>query len=129
MPALYCTRQYSIQFSCFILFVCLKSRYHEAGRLSDQQMALLQYQRENLHYLSEEVRITWNILISTFHFWTLSLCCFLLSLLFRTSNPELNTLSSSLSCTFTRGNFWLLYFWGTDSAFAGVIEQIWRVQR
>ncbi|KAJ6795467.1 Uncharacterized protein M6B38_224630 [Iris pallida] len=30
-------------------------RYHEGGRLSDQQMALLQYQRENLHYLSEEV--------------------------------------------------------------------------
>ncbi|KAG7551371.1 TMEM192 family [Arabidopsis thaliana x Arabidopsis arenosa] len=30
-------------------------RYHEAGRLSDQQMALLQYQRENLHYLSEEI--------------------------------------------------------------------------
>uniref|UniRef100_A0A453PS42 Uncharacterized protein n=1 Tax=Aegilops tauschii subsp. strangulata TaxID=200361 RepID=A0A453PS42_AEGTS len=25
------------------------------GRLSDQQMALLQYQRENIHYLSEEV--------------------------------------------------------------------------
>ncbi|XP_039145810.1 protein FIP1-like isoform X1 [Dioscorea cayenensis subsp. rotundata] len=31
------------------------SRYHDGGRLSDQQMALLQYQRENLHYLSEEV--------------------------------------------------------------------------
>lgn len=30
-------------------------RYHDAGRLSDQQMALLQYQRENLHFLSEEV--------------------------------------------------------------------------
>ncbi|XP_010520543.1 PREDICTED: uncharacterized protein LOC104799620 [Tarenaya hassleriana] len=30
-------------------------RYHEAGRLSDQQMALLQYQRENLHFLSEEI--------------------------------------------------------------------------
>ncbi|KAJ0983813.1 hypothetical protein J5N97_002169 [Dioscorea zingiberensis] len=30
-------------------------RYHDGGRLSDQQMALLQYQRENLHYLSEEV--------------------------------------------------------------------------
>jgi len=29
-------------------------RYHDA-RLSDQQMALLQYQRENIHYLSEEV--------------------------------------------------------------------------
>ncbi|KAF8401097.1 hypothetical protein HHK36_014400 [Tetracentron sinense] len=29
-------------------------RYHDGGRLSDQQMALLQYQRENLHYLSEE---------------------------------------------------------------------------
>ncbi|KAG5006281.1 hypothetical protein JHK85_024823 [Glycine max] len=29
-------------------------RYHD-GRLSDQQMALLQYQRENLHFLSEEV--------------------------------------------------------------------------
>ncbi|QCE13573.1 TMEM192 family [Vigna unguiculata] len=29
-------------------------RYHE-GRLSDQQMALLQYQRENLHFLSEEI--------------------------------------------------------------------------
>ncbi|KAG5071034.1 hypothetical protein JHK86_006245 [Glycine max] len=25
------------------------------GRLSDQQMALLQYQRENLHFLSEEI--------------------------------------------------------------------------
>ncbi|XP_068344567.1 protein FIP1-like [Pyrus communis] len=30
-------------------------RYHDAGRLSDQQMALLQYQRENLHFLSEEI--------------------------------------------------------------------------
>ncbi|KAJ3695584.1 hypothetical protein LUZ60_000961 [Juncus effusus] len=30
-------------------------RYYDVGRLSDQQMALLQYQRENLHYLSEEV--------------------------------------------------------------------------
>ncbi|KAK1301442.1 hypothetical protein QJS10_CPB12g01786 [Acorus calamus] len=30
-------------------------RYHDGGRLSDQQMALLQYQRENIHYLSEEV--------------------------------------------------------------------------
>ncbi|KAK8941987.1 hypothetical protein KSP40_PGU000856 [Platanthera guangdongensis] len=30
-------------------------RYHDGGRLTDQQMALLQYQRENLHYLSEEV--------------------------------------------------------------------------
>ncbi|KAJ1437127.1 TMEM192 family [Sesbania bispinosa] len=29
-------------------------RYHD-GRLSDQQMALLQYQRENLHFLSEEI--------------------------------------------------------------------------
>ena len=31
-------------------------RYHDGSRLSDQQMALLQYQRENLHFLSEEVR-------------------------------------------------------------------------
>lgn len=30
-------------------------RYYEGGRLSDQQMALLQYQRENLHFLSEEI--------------------------------------------------------------------------
>ncbi|XP_065626400.1 protein FIP1 [Quercus suber] len=30
-------------------------RYHEGGRLSDEQMALLQYQRENLHFLSEEI--------------------------------------------------------------------------
>ncbi|KAG6498096.1 hypothetical protein ZIOFF_046005 [Zingiber officinale] len=30
-------------------------RYYDGGRLSDQQMALLQYQRENLHYLNEEV--------------------------------------------------------------------------
>ncbi|OAY64033.1 hypothetical protein ACMD2_22161 [Ananas comosus] len=30
-------------------------RYYDGGHLSDQQMALLQYQRENLHYLSEEV--------------------------------------------------------------------------
>ncbi|KAK7304003.1 hypothetical protein RJT34_14974 [Clitoria ternatea] len=29
-------------------------RYHD-GRLSDQQMALLQYQRENLHFLSQEI--------------------------------------------------------------------------
>lgn len=39
-------------------------RYYE-GRLSDQQTALLQYQRENLHFLSEEVSnihplIEWN---------------------------------------------------------------------
>ena len=31
------------------------NRYHDGGRLSDQQMALLQYQRENLHFMSEEV--------------------------------------------------------------------------
>ena len=31
------------------------NRYHDGGRLSDQQMALLQYQHENLHFLSEEV--------------------------------------------------------------------------
>ncbi|CAL0325501.1 unnamed protein product [Lupinus luteus] len=30
-------------------------RYHDGGRLSDQQMALLQYQRENLHFLSQEI--------------------------------------------------------------------------
>ncbi|KAM7276348.1 hypothetical protein ACFE04_018214 [Oxalis oulophora] len=30
-------------------------RYQDGGRLSDQQMALLQYQRENLHFLSEEI--------------------------------------------------------------------------
>ncbi|KAL6580400.1 Cleavage polyadenylation factor subunit fip1 [Orobanche minor] len=30
-------------------------RYHDGGRLSDQQMALLQYQRENLHFLSKEI--------------------------------------------------------------------------
>ncbi|KAL3532697.1 hypothetical protein ACH5RR_006218 [Cinchona calisaya] len=30
-------------------------RYHEGGRLSDQQMALLQHQRENIHFLNEEV--------------------------------------------------------------------------
>ncbi|KAI3907306.1 hypothetical protein MKW98_010656 [Papaver atlanticum] len=30
-------------------------RYHDGGRLSDQQMALLQYQRKNIHYLSEEI--------------------------------------------------------------------------
>lgn len=33
------------------------NRYYDGGRLSDQQMALLQYQRENLHYLNEEVSI------------------------------------------------------------------------
>ncbi|KAH9298570.1 hypothetical protein KI387_030252, partial [Taxus chinensis] len=30
-------------------------RYGDAGRLAEQQTALLQYQRENLHYLSEEI--------------------------------------------------------------------------
>lgn len=30
-------------------------RYHDGSRLSDQQMALLQYQRENIHFLSEEI--------------------------------------------------------------------------
>jgi hypothetical protein len=40
-------------------------RYHEAGRLSDQQMALLQYQRENLHYLSEELTIHGIFIMST----------------------------------------------------------------
>ncbi|KAJ8424541.1 hypothetical protein Cgig2_010841 [Carnegiea gigantea] len=30
-------------------------KYHEGGRLSDQQMALLQYQRENIHFLCEEI--------------------------------------------------------------------------
>ncbi|KAM0827283.1 hypothetical protein ACQ4PT_068300 [Festuca glaucescens] len=33
----------------------LEDRRYYDGRLSDQQMALLQYQRENIHYLSEEV--------------------------------------------------------------------------
>lgn len=30
-------------------------RYQDGGRLSDQLMALLQYQQENIHFLSEEV--------------------------------------------------------------------------
>ncbi|KMZ60465.1 hypothetical protein ZOSMA_59G00250 [Zostera marina] len=30
-------------------------RYHDGGRLSDQQMALLQYQRETIHFLNEEI--------------------------------------------------------------------------
>nr|XP_043619114.1 protein FIP1 [Erigeron canadensis] len=30
-------------------------RYHDGGQLSDQQMALLQYQRENLNFLGEEI--------------------------------------------------------------------------
>ncbi|CAN4094538.1 unnamed protein product [Withania somnifera] len=30
-------------------------RYRDGGRLSDQQMALLQYQQENIHFLSEEI--------------------------------------------------------------------------
>ncbi|GJT60566.1 FRIGIDA interacting protein 1 [Tanacetum coccineum] len=30
-------------------------RYHDGSGLSDQQMALLQYQRENLNFLSEEI--------------------------------------------------------------------------
>lgn len=34
--------------------IFLFTRYYD-GRFSDQQMALLQYQRENIHYLSEEV--------------------------------------------------------------------------
>ncbi|PHU08209.1 hypothetical protein BC332_24698 [Capsicum chinense] len=29
--------------------------YQDGGRLSDQQMALLQYQQENIHFLSEEI--------------------------------------------------------------------------
>lgn len=37
------------------MIIHVTNRYHDAGRLSDQQMALLQYQRENLHFLSEEV--------------------------------------------------------------------------
>ena len=43
--------------SFIIISLCeiLDTRYHDGGRLSDQQMALLQYQRENIHYLSEEV--------------------------------------------------------------------------
>ncbi|PON41306.1 TMEM192 family [Parasponia andersonii] len=38
-----------------ILSISTILRYYNAGRLSDQQMALLQYQRENLHFLSEEI--------------------------------------------------------------------------
>lgn len=38
-----------------IKYALCYDRYYDAGSLSDQQMALLQYQRENLHYLSEEV--------------------------------------------------------------------------
>ena len=41
------------------------SRYYDAGRLSDQQMALLQYQRENLHFLSEEVYHSLDLMISS----------------------------------------------------------------
>jgi hypothetical protein len=37
------------------MWIVWQNRYHEGGRLSDEQMALLQYQRENLHFLSEEV--------------------------------------------------------------------------
>ncbi|PIN23099.1 hypothetical protein CDL12_04190 [Handroanthus impetiginosus] len=37
------------------LHLITPSKYHDGGRLSDQQMALLQYQRENLHFLSEEI--------------------------------------------------------------------------
>ncbi|XP_062220480.1 protein FIP1-like isoform X2 [Phragmites australis] len=33
----------------------VEDRRYNDGRLSDQQMVLLQYQRENIHYLSEEV--------------------------------------------------------------------------
>jgi hypothetical protein len=36
-------------------------RYYDT-RLSDQQMALLQYQRDNIHYLSEEVLETFIFL-------------------------------------------------------------------
>jgi|APAra0007618328_1042625.scaffolds.fasta_scaffold05012_2 hypothetical protein len=45
-------QQIMYKFASFI-FVWYQ-RYYE-GRLSDQQTALLQYQRENLHFLSEEV--------------------------------------------------------------------------
>ncbi|KAF1864536.1 hypothetical protein Lal_00021961 [Lupinus albus] len=37
-----------------VLTISAILRYYD-GRLSDQQMALLQYQRENLHFLSEEI--------------------------------------------------------------------------
>lgn len=36
-------------------------RYHDGGRLSDQQMALLQYQQENIHFLNEEVCNHWSV--------------------------------------------------------------------
>ncbi|PKA47050.1 hypothetical protein AXF42_Ash011724 [Apostasia shenzhenica] len=49
-----------------ILSVSSLSRYNDGGRLSDQQMALLQYQRENLHYLSEEV-LRLQELLSKYH--------------------------------------------------------------
>lgn len=39
------------------------NRYHD-GRLSDQQMALLQYQRENIHFLCEEVNVYAYLILS-----------------------------------------------------------------
>lgn len=55
------------------------NRYHEGGRLSDEQMALLQYQRENLHFLSEEVfddlKFTIGIAPIALHFISNSSLC------------------------------------------------------
>ena len=45
----------SLDDNCHDVETTLHGRYHDGGRLADQQMALLQYQRENLHFLSEEV--------------------------------------------------------------------------
>lgn len=48
-------REYNFSLDDDIHNLFCMSRYHDGGRLADQQMALLQYQRENLHFLSEEV--------------------------------------------------------------------------
>lgn len=52
-----------------VISICWCYRYHD-GRLSDQQMALLQYQRENLHFLSEEVCHNLNhpLIVDYIHF-------------------------------------------------------------
>lgn len=49
------SRNFSMAISRYTFDILFYYRYHDGGRLSDQQMALLQYQRENLHFLSEEV--------------------------------------------------------------------------
>lgn len=81
-------------------------RYYDA-RLSDQQMALLQYQRENLHFLSEEVWTIWSI--------------HLLLIIYTLTDTDSVEIPLLVTCI----NSYPSIFGLADSPIARVFKQIW----